>query len=50
MSMDVREMFIETALDIIIEEAAEEFEDIELDNNDMGDIIDFINQTESEEK
>lgn len=49
MSMGVGEMFIETALDIIIEEAAEEFEDIELDNDDMGDIIDFINQTESEE-
>jgi len=49
MNMDVGEIFIETALDVMIEEAAEEFEDIELDNNDMGDIIDFINQTESEE-
>lgn len=46
----IGDIFIETALDQIINEAAEEFEDVELYGGDMDDIIDFLNPTESEDK
>ncbi len=50
MSGIILDIFMETALDQIIDEEAEKFDDAESYDDGMGDIIDFLNQTESEEK
>jgi len=50
MDMVVNDMVMEAALDQMIEGAVEEFEDAEVYDRDMADIIDFLNPTENEEE
>ncbi len=50
MNITVDDMVMEAALDRMIENAVEEFEDAEAYDRDMTDIIDFLNPTENEEE
>jgi hypothetical protein len=50
MNITVDDMVMEAALDQMIENAVEDFEDAEAYDRDMDDIIDFLNPTENEEE
>jgi len=47
MSISINDMIMEIALDVIIEEAAEEFQEAAEFDNGLTDIIDFLNSTEN---